>query len=459
MPTAYNDDVDLQIWSRGTDLERRELIEEWSEFHIDLKWSDMSTWSLTLPTDEFMKKYGVANLNNQTLAGAGGIKVFRNGEYYPLISGPITEAKRDWNGSKDEIILTGMDDKYWLTTRIIGPSWIAWPSYTWWYDNAGGTYGWDISQGYSGVSCEYLMKALLYWNVDWAGNNQGGSHSHCIPWFYSGTIGSPQCGSAVSYQARLETAFTVCKNVCLMNTGGAHLGDSDIQFNVVQPYDGYSTIGGINYKLFFTVDPIVDLTSRGIFGTDFGTVRSYTYDEKRPEANYTIAGGPDIDPTSHVSSSEVGFRYYSMQQNANSIATYGRIEEFLDVNVPPPAAGGAAYNFSDLNSIMSTKSLAELKLKAYNATAEIALMPDEMTQCGNYYEGDGDFYLGAKVTVKLNQQYITDVIRELKFDFTPDKGEIVTPTVCDAYQFYHTKPMPFTHDDRWGLADIRRNWK
>ena len=454
MPTPYNDDVDLQIWSRDTALDRRDLIEDWSEFHIDLKWNDMSTWSLTLPTAEFMDKYGVANITNQTLAGAGGIKVFRNGEYYPLISGPITEAKRDWNGSKDEIVLTGMDDKYWLTTRIIGCEWTRWPSYTWWGDNTAGYY---ISQGYYSVSCEYLMMALLYWNVDWAGNSVDG-HQHAIPWFYSGTIGTPQCGSTVSYQARLETAFTMCKNVCLMNTGGSHTGDSDIQFNVVQPYDGVSTIGGINYKLFFTVDPIYDMTSTAIFGTDFGTVRSYTYDEKRPEANYTVAGGPDIDPTSHISSSEVGFRYYSMQQNAASVSTYGRIEEFLDVNIPPPAVN-STYNFTDLNTMMSRKSWAELKLKAYNATAEIQLQPDEMTECGNYYMGDGAFFLGAKATVKLGQQTLTDVIREIKFDFTPDKGEIVTPTVCDAYQFYHTKPLPFTHDDRWSLADMGRNWK
>ena len=147
-----------------------------------------------------------------------------------------------------------------------------------------------------------------------------------------------------------------------------------------------------------------------------------------------------------------------MAADPGSAARYGLVEEFLDASITPPATD-TAYNLTDLTNQIISKAVAELKLKAYNATVEIQLSPDEMVSCGNQYETNGDFWLGCKVTARLNQQTITDVIREIKFDFTQDQGEIVTPTVCDAYKFYYTKPMPFAHDNRWSLNEIIRNWR
>jgi len=452
MTTAYNDDVDLQIWSRDSSFNRLELIELWSEFHVDLKWGDMSTWSLSMPTDAFMDAFHIANLANTTLVNFG-IKVYRNQEMFPLIAGPITDAARTWNGSDDIIVLTGMEDSYWLTTRIIGPSSYSWPM-GWWYDSASGAAGYDISQGYDNTRAETLMRGLLYWNL----TAEGESHvaGHPIPAFWSGSDGG--AGSLVTYYARLETAWTMCKNVIQANTGGALTGDTDLSVSVVNPYDSDSVINGHAYRLFFSVDRIDDMTSTAIFGTDFGTIKNFTYTEHRPEANSVMCGGPDVDPTTHMDSSEVGYRYYSHHADSASASRYGFVEEFLDAAVTPPSAG-AAYNLTDLENAIYVKACAELKQKAYNASAEIQLSPDDMVSCGNQYETNGEFWLGCKVTAKLNQQTITDVIREITFDFTQDQGEIVTPTVCDARKFYYTKPMPFAHENRWSLNDITRNWR
>jgi hypothetical protein len=452
MPTAFNDDVDLQIWSRDSSFNRITLIEVWSEFHVDLKWGDMSTWSLSMPTDAFMDAFNITNLANTTLVNFG-IKAYRNREYFPLIAGPITDAARTWNGTDDTIVLTGAEDTYWLTTRIIGPSWLSWPYGTWWYDSAGGVAGYDISQGYVNTRAETLMRGLLYWNFTPEGCTIPG---HPIPAFWSGSDGG--AGSLVTYQARLETAWTMCQNVIKANSGGALTGDTDLSVSVLNPYDSDSVINGNNYRLFFSVDRIDDMTSTAIFGTDFGTIKNFTYTERRPEANSVMCGGPDVDPTTHKSSSEQGFRYYAHRADPGSAARYGLVEEFLDASITPPATD-TAYNLTDLTNQIISKAVAELKLKAYNATVEIQLSPDEMVSCGNQYETNGDFWLGCKVTARLNQQTITDVIREIKFDFTQDQGEIVTPTVCDAYKFYYTKPMPFAHDTRWSLNNIIRNWR
>jgi hypothetical protein len=53
---------------------------------------------------------------------------------------------------------------------------------------------------------------------------------------------------------------------------------------------------------------------------------------------------------------------------------------------------------------------------------------------------------------------LTDLIREVKLDFTPD-GEVITPIVCDAFKFNWTRPMPFATENRWQLGEIGRNWK
>jgi hypothetical protein len=452
MSTAYNDDVDLQIWSRDASFNRMELIEQWSEFHVDLKWGDMSTWTLSMPTDAFMDAFHIANLANTTLVNFG-IKSYRNQEIFPLIAGPITDAARTWNGSDDTIVLTGSSDAYWLTTRIIGPSWVSWPS-GWWYDSAGGSAGYDVSQGFTNTRAESIMRGFLYQNLTPEGCSIAG---HPIPAFWSGS--DQATGSLITYQARLETAWTMCKNIIQANTGGSgYAGDADLSVNVVNPYDSDSVINGHAYRLFFSVDRIDDMTSTAVFGTDFGTIKNFTYTERRPEANSVMCGGPDVDPTTHNDSSEPGFRYYNHHADATSAARYGLVEEFLEASISAPAQG-AAYNLTDLGNAIYAKAVAELKLKAYNASVEIQLSPDDMVSCGNMYETNGEFWLGCKVTAKLNQQTITDVIREIKFDFTQDQGEIITPTVCDAYKFYYTKPMPFAHENRWSLNDITRNWR
>ena len=70
----------------------------------------------------------------------------------------------------------------------------------------------------------------------------------------------------------------------------------------------------------------------------------------------------------------------------------------------------------------------------------------------------GEFRLGCKVSVQLENMTLTDLIREVKLDFTPD-GEVITPIVCDAFKFNWTRPMPFATENRWQLGEIGRNWK
>jgi hypothetical protein len=452
-PTA-NSDMSIQIWGRNQqDGTLFDYIEKWTEFHVDQKWADMSTWSLTMPYAEFNSVFKPAPTDPITKFS---IAAYRNSEINPLIAGPITEATRTWKGGDDMLELTGMSDLWLLQARVMEPDWQHYFSQDGYYS------GYARYCGYDGQPVEQFVEGMLYY---YFGDGQPTAWRK-IPYFNSGIGHSPSYGQNIEYWARWETAYEMAKTASQMSTGTAAYNylDADLGFDVQ-----YLAQTGA-YRYWFFMYMATDMTDRVTFGTDLGTVRDFTYQEKKPDATVVIGGGPDIDPSSGAVSSELGYRLYHTTQNdtiydlyggaANhQIASVGRMEEFFDTgSVQTEAVAGGNPTKAQIVAWMRDKSNAELKLKQYNATATINLEPSEMAIFGTLANLSGEFRLGCKVSVQLNNMTLTDLIREVKLDFTPD-GEVITPIVCDAFKFNWTRPMPFATENRWQLGEIGRNWK
>ena len=441
---VYNNNVDMVIWARNYQMDIIDLVEQWTEFHVDLKWCDQSTWQLKLPTTAFFDafhlggQYGPAS----TLI-KNGIACFRNQEVLPFIAGPITSATRDWNGADDFTTLNGMSDNYWLTGRAGIPLYNANPPST-----GDWIAGYPEYSGYLNTPAESVMKNFLYY---WIGPGQPTAWRQ-LPFFTTTGTHTPQLGANLNYWLRWESMYDMCKKACQQS-------QADLSFQIIDT--GYSP----PFNLWFQVYPIVDVTSSALFGTDLGTVRSFSFTENRPQANVVYGAGPDFDPSTLKISQEIGYRLYWAKTDGGSVIKYGdtagnapqagRIEEFFDcgsITTQTPTK-------AQIIAAMSGATDAELKKQAYSATVEINLEPNDMADFGQVETGSGDFRLGCKVSVQLEDLVLADVIREIKADFTPDKGEVITPIVCDPMKFYNRSPMPFTYQNRWQMGDMLHNWK
>jgi hypothetical protein len=450
---TYNSDVNLSIWGRNQQEGAIiDLIERWTEFHVDLKWADMSTWQLSMPYSEFNAVFKPAATDPITKFS---IAAYRNNEINPLISGPITEATREWNGADDMLHLSGLCDLWWLQSRVMAPDW----AHSYYQD---GYYsGYAKYCGYSNTPIENVMVNMLYF---YFGPGQASAWRR-IPYFSS--FSGHNYGQNIEYWARWETAYEMCKKCCLMattGTGAQNYLDAELSFDIVNwAQTGSSRYGFIVYKMN-------DLSNSVTFGTDLGTVNSFSYTEKKPGATVVYGGGPDLDPTTGAISSENGFRLYHGSQNDtiydlyggasnHLLASAGRIEEFFDTGSVETGATTGNPSKAAIVAWMRDKTNAELKLKQYNASATINLEPSEMIEFGTLSNFSGEYRLGTKVAVRLNNMTLTDIIREVKLDFTPEKGEVITPIVCDAFQFNWTRPLPFASENRWQLGEIGRNWR
>jgi hypothetical protein len=350
-----------------------------------------------------------------------------------------------------------MSDNWWLTARAgiplfdhgipVGGDWMyQYPEYS----------------GYINISVEAAIKNIAYY---WVGPGQPQGWRQ-IPFFTTSAMHSPnQLGNIITYWLRWESMYDMCKKACAMSVGTAANGylDADMSFQVIDTgYPGDTTTP----RLWLQTYQLTDVSSQVVFGTDLGTVRSFSYTENRPQGNVIYGGGPDFDPATLKTSQETGYRLYCEKDDNASIARYGdapgstpqagRIEEFFDCSSVTTQTPTKAQ----IVAAMLQSTAAELKKQKYSATVELNLEPNDMADFGQLDTNSGDFRLGCKVAVQLPDLVLTDVIREVKADYSAEKGEVITPIVCDPLKFYSSQPTPlFSYQNRWQLADILRNWK
>lgn len=424
MEAAY---ATYNIFSRDENFAHIDEIRDFNELTLNLKWNEISTFTLKLPSQEFHKRWDVRGDPDTgiypSLISPGsddyyggltyGIIVTRNNASVGnnLFSGVITEATREYNSPYDDTVtLNGMADTYFLMTRFGRPD----PAHNynatdhWWKTGAGAKISHHVLTG----AVEDCIGPVIDYNL---GANAVSYRQ--LPYFAIETSGG--AGATIENWVRLQPLYDVVKYIISLDTS------ENYGFRIKQASETGAT------RLYWQFLEPNDLSDTIIFGSDVGTVKNYKFTESRPKYNYCLVGGIGWDGAAQSSKPED--RLFEEKQDQESYYLYGRIEGFEDYGGQDTATG----NLTSFVSEMDTHGLKCLRDNAKNFSVEIELTPNEMVQFMD------DFNVGDTVSValpapekweqdmELPNLQLTKSIMEVKVSVTSDGHESVTPIISD----------------------------
>lgn len=194
-----------------------------------------------------------------------------------LFSGPLDKVTRKWEGMKDDLILTGVDDMQFLANRIAVPV-------------PGGP-------PYTSADCDVRtgpIETLLYDYVKF----NAGSGAIAARQIAGLTLGIDQ-GRGVTAQARARFTplLPFLRKIAILDNFGFRV--RGMKFEVYQPQDKTELV---------------------IFAQEMNNLISFKHEVNYPKANYVYVGG----------GGEGTSRVIVEGGNADSITQFGRIEMFKD---------------------------------------------------------------------------------------------------------------------------------
>lgn len=175
------------------------------------------------------------------------------------------------------------------------------------------------------------------------------------------------------------------------------------------------TGGGLGFRTRqdMTTDEIVfdvyqpqDLTGTVRFSPGLGNLRSYRYEPKAPTATVAIVGGKDVGTS----------RVVVERTNAAAVSAWGRMETFVDQR-------------QSTDTTADTTELNQAGDEALTRGAETARLSSVTVDTPDQRYG-AHYQLGDRVSVELASGVeVTDVVRAVHLQMTPQAGEVVTALV------------------------------
>jgi len=416
------------IWTRGSNLQRMDLVADFTTLTIDLKWGDVSTWSLVLPTKEFVKRWQLSGLYSSMLVPPGGcgeygaplgVIITRNNTSLEdaLLTGIIISAERVYDGFTDTVTLTGESDTSFLKTRDL------WPDPTSDYDKSTGWWSGtaDISSDDVLGPCESCLAYYVNFNLgSWAVPERRLNYFDTAP--------DRQRGNQVTYQGKFQNLFTACQDILASQTNLV-ITES---FGIKQVSETAST------RLLYSWYEPTDKTEQAIFGTELGTISKFDYTESLPQANYVMCGGPNYDMSGSGQTNDSCYRMYTEILNQTSAELYGRREEFTDYGGNVSGSSGSSDQELAIMAAMQNQALIECSKNSYAMKAKITLLPYEGPEFMDTFELGDIVYVDIGSTPNTytgGDLQFSDVIREINITVSPTDGERVVPTIADAMIF------------------------
>ena len=204
-------------------------------------------------------------------------------------------------------------------------------------------------------------------------------------------------GATVTSQARMDDLHEHC--YALAEVGG-------VGWDILQT----SSSGDLELVFY---EPR-DLTSTARFGADLGNVASYSYQLTPPEVTDVIVGvgGEGVD--------RVFFRFTSRDPLWPDLV----IEEFADRRDVDPDADPMDPDYVD-----PAEAAAQAAAERFAETAGKASVQFSPIDT-NHLRAATDYDRGDLVTFEIEELGpIVDVIREMRYQRTPDAGQVITPSV------------------------------
>ena len=344
--------ADFRVYVRRADGVLVGEIDDYTSLTYTRRHLTYGSWQLDLDP------YGVAA---SLLDMQAGIVVTRDGE--PEFSGRVLSLNRT-STDKDTLQAVGPDDLFWLDKRIARPV-PAGPPYA--------AFEHDIRSG----AAETVIRQYVDVNA-----GPGALAQYRVPGLVLATdLGR---GATVEGQARFDNLLELVAG--LATKGG-------LGIRIVQ----------VGNSLEFRVYEPRDLSATVVFSRALGNLREFTWNQQAPDANYLIAGG----------GGEGTARTFREHGDNESIAAYGRFEDFLDQR-----------HTADTDAL---DQAIDIDLERRRDKAALKIVP--LDDVGGIRYGDS-YDLGDIVTAVIDDARVSDVIREVEVTLSED-GVRVRPTIGD----------------------------
>ncbi len=358
---------------RNSGLYRVGELDDYQQLDMLLKFNDVSTWQLRVDRAN--------RLAAALVAPGAGIVVSRDGQ--TILSGVRVDREDNETGDANTITLSGVDDTAWLKWRAAHPQPLSTaPPYS--------TQAEDVRTG----AASTVMRQYVGVNISVEGATPTIPARQVSGFIRSADIAY---GETVTGRARWQNLLAMLQELAV---AGA-VGGIPVGFKVVQ---SGATLVYTNYQP-------VDRTADAIFSKGFRNVRSITYRESAPEANYWFVGG---------SGSGTSRAIYEMPDTA-SIAVWGRREG----------------EFVDASSAGTTAELHQAALKAKADTGpptSLTVTPiatDRLAFGVHYGLGDRVTAVMAPVGASATEVVVQDILRQCRLALTPDSADVVAAVGSD----------------------------
>jgi Siphovirus ReqiPepy6 Gp37-like protein len=358
----------IQIRDKNLTRQGEFASDDFSSLELLLRFNDVSAWKLTCPYDN-EKAQLLKNLRaDPTNRGRAGIIVYRNDTV--LLSGPVEDIEYSWDQKKGSVlVMNGLSDERFIRDRLALPQpWDA-PYNATAYDTQSGP-------------AETVMHAFIRNNI---GSSAKPSRK-AVSLVQATNLGR---GKNVKFSARFNNLLELLKKIALAGASGQTY--SSLGFRIVQ---------NASDQLEFQVYIPQDRTASAIFSPELGNLLSFTYKQEAPQVNYVIGGGGGSGTA----------RTFAWSGDEPSRDLYGTREEFIDQR-----------QTTDTNEITDA-IYARLEEGTERTELSISPIDTEGVQYGTHYQ------TGDKVTVRIGDEDIKDVVREVSITLSGD-GEKIIPTI------------------------------
>lgn len=385
-----------EIYTKGDDGKRAELVREWTAVSLVLRWNDESKWTLS----------GSGRSACPFKRGAG-IVVFRDGEV--IMSGLASSIESQYEADTEvwSWSVTGVDDIGLLARRVIYP---------------------DPTSADPSTATAYTVTGKLETAALGiiAKNAEEGTALN--------DRRIPNLKTAVSQGAGEEVTLTSSFDEVLDFILTA-LSDSTLGIREVwQPKTGAFEIG---------IAEAVDRSRNVVFSVENGTLAGWKHKQEAPSANVVIVRGMEITSTSTstddtavtaddtttddtTTDTETPKVYqWAVAEDAESVAKWGRIEKYVErsdiLTIKDEEAGTEETPEETL--VRLQKAAAEELLEAEGKESwSLTVTPTDMTAWRSAWN------LGDTVAFVADGEKLTAQIAEVKVEFS-DAVETVTPTI------------------------------
>jgi hypothetical protein len=383
------------VESRDADYRRTGVIEQYISLDVIARFCDVGAFVITLPGNYF----------GSLLQPGSGIVVWVEGFAEPIMSGPITKIAQKWDASNPGaglLTFSGESDERVLFARATYPQ----PAKSIYNQTA------DTAQGKESVGAAISGLVNLNAGPGARGNRQ-------VPGL---VVPGANIGRVVSWTSRFDVLGAKIRDLALANGVGWQLKQGD------------------SGQIVFSVYAPRDLSSTAVFSREAGNLAAFNYSISAPQANRFLAAaqgegklryvkpyiedgaGLVVDPYevagTFVRPSNGWTSYWPERfiDRRDIAVAYNDSRQIIDPETGLPAT---ADQLAALDGAIAEDALESASV------AGLAISPIDSANLrfGEHYT------LGDTVSVSINGEVITDVLREVRLTDDATSGPRVAPTV------------------------------